>query len=69
MGLKAHFMGGIVPEKIREDLKVSEHEVVCVIALGKQGSTLDKDEAIVSRETAPRTRNSSGDVYVIDSTL
>jgi len=69
MGLKAHFMGGIVPEKIREDLKVSEHEVVCVIALGKQGSTLDKDEAIVSRETAPRTRNSSGEVYVINSTL
>ena len=69
MGLKAHFMGGIVPEKIREDLKVAEHEVVCVIALGKQGSILGKDEAIVSRETAPRTRNNSSDVYVIDSTL
>ena len=69
MGLKAHFMGGIVPEKIREDLKVSEHEVVCVIALGKQGSILGKDEAIVSRETSPRTRNNSSDVYVIDSTL
>jgi len=69
MGLKAHFMGGIVPEKIREDLKVAEHEMVCVIALGKQGSILGKDEAIVSRETATRTRNNSSDVYVIDSTL
>ena len=69
MGLKAHFMGGIVPEKIREDLKEAEHEVVCVIALGKQGSILGKDEAIVSRETAPRTRNNSSDVYVVDSTL
>ena len=69
MGLKAHFMGGIVPEKIREDLKVAEHEVVCAIALGKQGSILGKDEAMVSRETAPRTRNSTSDVFVIDSTL
>ena len=69
MGLKAHFMGGIVPEKITELLNVSEHAVICVIALGKQGSTLGKDEAIVSRERAPRTRNSSSDVYVIDSAL
>ena len=69
MGLKAHFMGGIVPEKITELLNVSEHAVICVIALGKQGSTLGKDEAIVSREKAPRTRNSSSDVYVIDSAL
>ena len=69
MGLKAHFMGGIVPEKITELLNVSEHAVICVIALGKQGSTLGKDKAIVSREKAPRTRNSSSDVYVIDSAL
>jgi len=69
MGLKAHFMGGIVPEKITELLNVSEHAVICVIALGKQGSTLGKNEAIVSREKAPRTRNSSSDVYVIDSAL
>jgi hypothetical protein len=58
-----------VPQKITELLNVSEHAVICVIALGKQGSTLGKDEAIVSREKAPRTRNSSSDVYVIDSAL
>ena len=69
MGLKAHYMGGIVPEKIRADLNVWEHEVVCVIAVGKQGSIVGKDEAIVSRETAPRTRNNSSEIYVIDSTL
>ena len=69
MGLKAHFMGGIVPEKITELLKVSEHAVVCVIAIGKQGSTEGHEDAIVVRERAPRTRNSSSDVYLIDATL
>ena len=69
MGLKAHFMGGIVPEKITELLNVSEHAVICVIAFGKQGSTEGHEDAIVVRERAPRTRNSSSDVYVIDSAL
>ena len=69
MGLKAHFMGGIVPEKITELLNVSEHAVICVIAIGKQGSTEGHEGAIVARERAPRTRNSSSDVYVIDSAL
>jgi len=69
MGLKAHFMGGIVPEKITELLNVSEHAVICVIAIGKQSSTEGHEDAIVARERAPRTRNSSSDVYVIDSAL
>ena len=69
MGLKAHFMGGIVPEKITELLNVSEHAVICVIAIGKQGSTEGHEDAIVARERAPRTRNSSSHVYVIDSAL
>jgi nitroreductase len=69
MGLKAHFMGGIVPEKITELLNVSEHAVICVIAIGKQGSTEGQEDAIVARERAPRTRNSSSDVYLIDATL
>lgn len=69
MGLKAHFMGGIVPERISETLNVTEHDVVCVIAIGKQGRTEGQDEAIVTREKAPRTRNAPGDVYLIDSAL
>jgi hypothetical protein len=58
-----------VPEKITQLLKVSEHAVVCVIAIGKQGSTEGHEDAIVARERAPRTRNTSSDVYVIDSAL
>ncbi len=69
MGLKSHYMGGIVPEAIVETLSVQEHEVVCVIAIGKQGSTEGQDQAIVDRENLERTRNSSGDVYLVDRAL
>ena len=69
MGLKAHFMGGIVPEKITELLNVSEHAVICAIAIGKQGSTEGHEDGIVARERAPRSRNNPSDVYLIDATL
>lgn len=69
MGLKSHFMGGIVPEKIVESLNVTEHDVVCVIAIGKQGSTHDRDEEIVTRETAERSRREPSEVYLVNQTL
>ena len=69
MGLKAHFMGGIVPEKITELLNVSEHAVICVIAIGKQGSTEGHEDAIVALERAARSRNNPSDIYLIDATL
>ena len=69
MGLKSHYMGGIVPEAIVETLSIKEHEVVCVIAIGKQGSTEGQDQTIVDRENLERTRNNPGDVYLIDKTL
>ena len=69
MGLRSHFMGGIVPERITEILKISEHEVVCVIAIGKQGGLEGQEAAIIEREQAPRTRRSSEEIYVVDSTL
>ena len=69
MGLKAHFMGGIVPEKIIELLNVSEHAVICVVAIGKQGSTEGHEDAIVARERAARSRNNPSDIYLIDATL
>ena len=67
MGLKAHFMGGIVPEAISEALRIQDHSVVCVIAIGKQGPITGQEPEIVTREQAPRTRKDAKDVYLIDS--
>ena len=67
MGLKAHFMGGIVPEAISEALRIQDHRVVCVIAIGKQGPITGQEPEIVAREQAPRTRKDAKGVYLIDS--
>ncbi len=69
MGLKSHFMGGILPEEIATLLNVTEHWVVCVIAVGKQGSIEGASEELVARETSARSRLSSEDTYRINQTL
>ena len=67
MGLKAHVMGGVERSVIEEILNSSNHFVMSVIAIGKQGSTAGQDEAIVTREKAPRERRA--DAYLINQTL
>jgi nitroreductase len=69
MGLKSHFMGGILPEEIARLLNVKDHWVVCVIAVGKQGSIEGASEELIARETAARSRLSSEDTYRINKTL
>jgi nitroreductase len=69
MGLKSHFMGGIVQEEIQKTLKVQDHWVVCVIAIGKQASIATASEDLIARETAERTRLPATDVYSINQPL
>ena len=69
MGLKAHYMGGIVHEAIAEILGAANHWVVCVITLGYQGELEGNEPAIIEREQAERERNSAAEVYRIDSPL
>ncbi|CAB4561502.1 unannotated protein [freshwater metagenome] len=69
MGLKSHFMGGIVPLEIEKTLNVKDHWVVCVIAIGKQASLEAASEDLIARETAERTRLPSESVYSVDKPL
>jgi hypothetical protein len=62
-------MGGILPEEIAKLLNVKDHWVVCVIAVGKQGSIEGASEELIARETAARSRLSSEDTYRINKTL
>ncbi len=55
MGLRSHFMGGILPDEIAQILNVTDHWVVCVIAIGKQGSIDEASEELTVRELAERT--------------
>jgi nitroreductase len=69
MGLKSHFMGGIVAPEIEKSLNITDHWVVCVIAIGKQTSIASSSDELKARETAERTRLSADSVYSINQAL
>lgn len=56
MGLKSHYMGGIVHEHIEKVLGLSKVWVVNVIAVGKQGDVGSVSEELQIRERSPRER-------------
>ncbi len=56
MGLKSHYMGGIVHDEITSILGVDNVWVVNVIAIGKQGDPSAASEELQQREHAPRER-------------
>lgn len=56
MGLRAHYMGGIVHDEIQAILGASGVWVVNVIAIGKQGDAASVSEELQKREHAPRER-------------
>ena len=67
MGLKAHVMGGIEHEAIKNILNAKGHFVMVAISIGLQGTLDGQDEAIVAREKSPRERKE--DAYLNDQTL
>jgi nitroreductase len=64
MGLKAHYMGGIVHDQIEATLEVSGVWVVNVIAIGKQGDVSGVPAELQERESAPRTRKSLEEIIL-----
>lgn len=69
MGLHSHFMGGILPDQVAQILNVKDHWVVCVIAIGKQGSIDGASEELKARETAARSRLEPQKVYQINQRI
>jgi hypothetical protein len=67
MGLRAHYMGGINPEAVAKTVGAKDQDVICVIAIGKQGTLENQSAELVEREQLERTRKEAGEVYSIDS--
>jgi len=67
MGLRAHYMGGINPEAVAQTVGAKNQDVICVIAIGKQGTLENQSAELVEREQQERTRKEPGEVYSIDS--
>ena len=65
MGLKAHVMGGIDHEAIKNILNAQDHFVMVAISIGRQGVIEGQEEVIVEREKTPRERKE--DAYLINS--
>jgi nitroreductase len=56
MGLKAHYMGGIIHEQIEEVLALSGVWVVNVMTIGKQGDVSAVSDELQQREKSVRER-------------
>jgi len=69
LGLKSHYMGGIVHEAIADIVAADDHWVVCVIAIGYQGDLEGNEQAIIEREESERERKAPADVYRLDEAL
>jgi len=69
MGLKAHYMGGINHDVVSDIVGAKNREVICVIAIGKQGTIENHSPELVEREVATRTRRDPSEIYSIDSKI
>jgi nitroreductase len=69
MGLKAHYMAGILHDALATTVAATDRDVVTVIAIGKQGGLADQTEEIIARELTPRTRQEPSAIYTIDSKI
>jgi nitroreductase len=57
LGLQVHQMGGILPEKARQNFGIPEgYEAVAGLAIGYPGEASSLAEPLKQRETAPRSR-------------
>lgn len=64
MGLKAHYMGGIVHDEIERILAVSDLWIVNVIAIGLQGDIASASAELQERELAPRSRKELAEIIL-----
>ena len=64
MGLKAHYMGGIVHDVVASQLGITKQWVVNVIALGKQASDEHSSDDLKQRERAERVRKPLEEIVI-----
>ena len=64
MGLKSHYMGGIIQDEIEKILGVSGVWIVNVIAIGRQGDVSQASEELQQRERSVRERKPLEDIIL-----
>ncbi|NBU23829.1 MAG: oxidoreductase [Actinobacteria bacterium] len=64
MGLKAHYMGGIVHDEVQKVLGVDGVWIVNILAIGKQGDISSAPSELQERELAERSRKELSEIIV-----
>jgi nitroreductase len=64
MGLKAHYMGGVLHDEILKLVGVEDAWLTCVITIGAQGDASLVSEELKQRESAPRQRKPLSEILV-----
>ncbi len=64
MGLKAHYMGGVMHDDILKAVGIEDAWLTCVITIGAQGDVSNVSDELKQRESAPRERKALSDIVV-----
>ena len=64
MGLKAHYMGGVVHDEILKLVGIDDAWLTCVITIGLQGDTSAVSDELKQREATPRERKALSEVVI-----
>ncbi len=67
MGLKAHYMGGVLHDEILRSVGVEDAWLTCVITIGAQGDASNVSEELQQREAAPRERKPLDQILISHS--
>ena len=66
MGLKAHYMGGVMHDEILKLVGIEDAWLTCVITIGAQGDVSSVSDELKQRESAPRERKSLADIVITE---
>ncbi len=64
MGLKAHFMGGVMHDEILKLVDIENAWLTCVITIGAQGDASAVSDELKQREATPRERKALSEIIV-----
>ena len=66
MGLKAHYMGGVMHDEILKLVGVDDAWLTCVITIGAQGDASNVSDELKQRESTPRERKALSEIIITE---
>jgi nitroreductase len=64
MGLKAHYMGGVIHDEILKLVGIEDAWLTCVITIGLQGDASTVSDELQQREATPRERKVLSEIVI-----